>query len=58
MFVGTIKEIGSGLDRAWIGLGSGLDRAFYIRDKTMVSYLKVNLETNFVFDLITFNCRL
>ena len=32
--------------------------ACYIWDKTMISDLKVNLETNFVFDLILLNCRL
>ena len=33
--------------------------ACYIRDKTMVSFLKVNLDTNFVFDLllISLDCR-
>ena len=33
-------------------------RACYIRAKTMVSNLKVNLETNFVLDLILLDCRL
>ena len=33
-------------------------RACYIRAKTMVSNLKVTLETNFVLDLISLDCRL